>query len=124
MSRDPEYIRLINSSRWRNLRYAILDRNPFCHDCETEGISRSASEVHHILPVEAARSRSAMERRCYDPDNLVALCHECHKRRHRELGKNGREERRKREESQVKSFRQKYFSEDPGGIFGEGGGGQ
>lgn len=120
MTHNPEYRRLINSGRWRRLRHAVLERDPFCADCALAGVTRSATEVHHVVPVETVRGRGAMERLCFDTGNLVGLCHDCHRRRHQELGKNGAEEKRRREDRQREAFRKKYFGEDPGGGFQNG----
>lgn len=39
MSRNPIYIRLINSARWRKLRYEKLKDNPVCEVCAKSDIS-------------------------------------------------------------------------------------
>lgn len=45
---------------------------------EKQKIVRPMSEIHHIIPVSEG---GAM----WDESNLVTVCHECHKKRHREL---------------------------------------
>lgn len=93
-----EYTRLINTARWRDTRRMILARERgLCADCAAMGIYTAAREVHHIHPVEWERTPEAMERRMFDPTNLVALCHDCHRRRHRELAAKGLQPQRERE---------------------------
>lgn len=78
MSRNPIYIRLINSARWKRLRNEKLKECPVCEECAKNGISTLASEVHHIKPVESVAGVAAMERLMFDWMNLQSLCHACH----------------------------------------------
>ena len=41
MSRNPIYIRLINSARWKKLRNEKLKDSPVCEECAKNGISVS-----------------------------------------------------------------------------------
>lgn len=98
MSRSKEYQRLLNSKRWRELRATYLRAHPLCERCIEEGEAAgipggyitSAVDVHHITPVETAKSSIEMERLCYDPTNLRALCIPCHVKTHKEMGKSTR----------------------------------
>ena len=57
----------------------------------------SAVDVHHLKPVEGVGGRykdgdvlpdsvkEAMRQRCFDPDNVIALCIPCHIRIHKEM---------------------------------------
>ena len=52
-SKDPEELRGKTAERgydgvWRKFRLWFLKRHPICVDCETEGIVRAATEVHHV----------------------------------------------------------------------------
>lgn len=84
MSRDKEYQRLLNSAKWRELRAWKLQQNPLCELCQAEGFIRSAVDIHHIVPVESAKTRDEMARMCFDPGNLQALCIPCHIRVHKD----------------------------------------
>ena len=53
MSRNPFYIKMINSVRWKQLRAEKLRNNPICEVCETNDLSTLATEVHHKTPVES-----------------------------------------------------------------------
>jgi hypothetical protein len=53
MSRNPFYIKMINSVRWKQLRAEKLRNNPICEVCDTNDLSTLATEVHHKIPVES-----------------------------------------------------------------------
>ena len=90
MSRSREYQKLLNSRRWKELRAWKLRTTPLCEQCKEEGFFRSAIDCHHIVPVESARTQEEMERICFDPANLRALCIPCHMKVHKEMGKGTR----------------------------------
>lgn len=98
------YHRLLNTARWRRLRAAQLDLCPLCADCRTEGVLTPVTEVHHVVPVETARSSAEMARLCYEPLNLVSLCAACHYRRHKELRSHSAEESRRRAGQRARGF--------------------
>ena len=87
MSRDKNYQRLLNSKRWKLIRVEYLRAHPLCERCQAEGYIRSAIDVHHITPVEWAKTEQEMERLAYNVDgnNLQALCIPCHIKVHQEL---------------------------------------
>ena len=65
--------------KWRVLSERFRADNPLCHDCNWEGRTTPAEEVHHIKPIsEYPELRLKL-------DNIVALCKECHATRHRNL---------------------------------------
>lgn len=57
-------------------RFCVFENQGWkCADCG-EAIDFVCGEIHHIIPfIEKPNDHSL--------DNLVALCHECHKKRHR-----------------------------------------
>ena len=83
MSRNPIYIKLINSARWKKLRAEKLRANPVCEECAAHDASTLAAEVHHITPVESVSGVAAMERLMFSRMNLQSLCHACHAEIHR-----------------------------------------
>ena len=114
MSRSPHYIRLMNSRRWRALRMATIKRaKGLCEQCSAEGRVSAATEVHHIRPVESIKDPFVMEQLAYDPTNLKALCHYCHRQIHMDMHKGTKEEHRRRTKEDVDSFHQLMFGEDP-----------
>ena len=80
---------IYNSREWKELRIAKLrSTNGLCEECMKEGIVTSARCVHHIVPIETARTKDEMKRLAFDVNNLRALCFACHARIHKELGSN------------------------------------
>ena len=80
---------IYNSKEWKELRIAKLrSTNGLCEECLKEGIVTSARCVHHIVPIETARTKDEMKRLAFIVNNLKALCFACHARIHKELGSN------------------------------------
>ena len=78
------YNRLINSARWRAIRAQQLAEHPFCELCAKKGVyyQTGATEVHHIVPIDSARTEEEAERLAYSPSNLSSLCRACHSKLH------------------------------------------
>ena len=91
MSKDANYIRMINSKRWLQLRKKKLSAQPLCEDCKRSGIIEPATEVHHVVPCETARSVKDMEGLMFDYNNLRSLCHDCHVITHKAMKSHSRE---------------------------------
>jgi 5-methylcytosine-specific restriction endonuclease McrA len=80
---------IYNSREWKELRIAKLrNARGLCEECLKQGIVTSARCVHHVLPIETARTKDEMKRLAFDVNNLRALCFACHARIHKELGSN------------------------------------
>ena len=81
---------IYNSREWQELRIAKLRANPLCEECMKQGIATSARCVHHIVPIETARTKDEMKRLALDCglNGLMSLCFACHARIHKELGSN------------------------------------
>ena len=87
---------IYNSREWKELRIQKLRANPLCEQCQKDGEAagipggyiRSATCVHHIVPIETARTKEEMRRLAFDWNNLMSLCKSCHARIHKELGSN------------------------------------
>lgn len=117
MSKDKDYIKLIHTTRWVNLRIRVLSEVPSCERCLMEGYLTAASEIHHRRPVETATTFREKERLMFDRSNLMSLCHACHVKTHIEMGKGSKEEKKVRREKELKRFHDFYFGKDgdPGG---------
>ena len=86
MSRDPQYQRLLNDKRWKLLRAQVFRRsNGLCELCLKEGIYTPGVDVHHIQPVEQAKTVQEMERLAYNPNNCQLLCVACHIKVHQSM---------------------------------------
>ena len=111
MGRDKDYVKMINSARWRELRGRALAAHPLCQDCEAQGLWVPATEVHHVVPVETAFGYAEKERLMFNPTNLRCLCHSCHMREHRDAGKNTREGRKQRRKDRLDMVRATFFED-------------
>ena len=109
MSKDHDYIQAIHSPRWHQLRRAILTAHPLCQRCQEEGRIRSATEVHHIRPVEEGTNRREKLTLMFDPHNLRALCHDCHVLTHTEMGRSGRQANIQRKAQQAQTVNKRFF---------------
>ena len=80
---------IYNSREWKDLRIAKLrSTDGLCEECLKHNIVTSARCVHHVVPIETARTKDEMKRLAFDEHNLMALCFACHARIHKELGSN------------------------------------
>ena len=87
---------IYNSREWKELTILKKRANPLCEQCIKDGEAvgipggyiRSATCVHHIIPIETARTKDEMRRLAFDWNNLMSLCKSCHARIHKELGSN------------------------------------
>lgn len=85
--KSKDIYKLYNTQTWRRLREGYLMEHPLCENCLLVDKITPAKEVHHIKPI--SRGVDEYEMRClaYDPNNLRALCEECHDEEHRKLNK-------------------------------------
>lgn len=103
---------MMNSRRWRRLRAAYLSAHPVCEDCEEQGRTTIATEVHHIRPIESAAGRSGdMQELAFNPCNLRALCRPCHIEAHRVLHSNSLSSSKERARAELSAFESAYLSE-------------
>ena len=82
---------IYNSREWKELRIAKLrSTNGLCEEWLKQGIVTGARCVHHVVPIETARTKDEMRRLAIDCglQGLRALCFACHARIHKELGSN------------------------------------
>ena len=80
---------IYNSKEWKELRILKLrSTRGLCEECLKEKVNTQAYCVHHIVPIETARTKEEMKRLAFDEHNLMSLCRSCHARIHRELGSN------------------------------------
>ena len=87
---------IYNSREWKQLREAKLTAQPLCEMCLKEGRKqgvrrgyvRSATVVHHIVPIETATTKDEMWRLAIGCglSGLMSLCRPCHNRLHNDMG--------------------------------------
>lgn len=80
MSKNEQYRRLIASKRWARLALELKTEAGW--QCSRCGAVTQRLAVHHIRPVEMARTAEEMEARCFDRHNLKVLCFDCHSKEH------------------------------------------
>ena len=80
--RNNKWGKYYNDKRWKMLRQWQIINFPICYDCMFNGISRPATEVHHVIPFSEGKTMEEKYNLLLDPNNLVSLCSECHDKRH------------------------------------------
>ena len=103
---------IYNSREWKALRLLKLQQNPLCemHYAKGKGKIVSAHCVHHIVPIETAKTMDEMRRLAFDPKNLQSLCDECHAKIHKEMGKGTKELRMERAQARNDRWRDRLFA--------------
>lgn len=108
MSRNRDYQRMLNSREWKELRASYLREHPLCEQCLAEGFNTPAIDCHHIIPVETANDMASMRRLAFSPNNLRALCIQCHVKAHKDLRSKSVEVHKQREESSLQRWIEKH----------------
>lgn len=62
-----------------------LAEHPLCEDCELEGKTTAADEIHHVTEILSGETLEEMTALAYDPNNLRALCKYHHHLTHNKL---------------------------------------
>ena len=109
---DARYRKLIHTNKWRQLRKDKLAATIWCEDCEEQGRKTLATEVHHLTPILSSDLPSQMAELAYDRNNLRALCHRCHCRRHSTTWKNKKAQAQATAKAAHESFCNRFFSDD------------
>ena len=115
MSRDPRYQKLLNSKQWQEVKAIVWKRaNGLCEMCMKEGIVTGSGttqlDCHHIVPVESGRTVQEMERLCYDVNNIMLVCQDCHIKIHTEAKSHTKE---KVQENKARARRRFMEANDP-----------
>lgn len=76
-----------NSKGWKTLRNAYYCSHPLCERCLLKGISKQTDEIHHIIPYLTGKTEDERWRLLLDPNNLQALCSQCHDEVHKQMKK-------------------------------------
>ncbi len=111
--KDPNYVKIIQSTKWRKLRNKYLSEHPICERCG----AALATEVHHRIPLtKFVNDPEKMEQMAFDEENLMAVDSSCHVQLHKELGKYkySKDNSKKYHKEQVINFFKNYFGEEYG----------
>lgn len=109
MSKDCNYIRMIQSNQWKELRKMKLTNNPVCEDCEVRGLIEPATEVHHIIPVESSLNMGDMKSLMFSYSNLKSMCHTCHSEAHKGMKSHTRKGVRENVDKRNERFKSRYL---------------
>ena len=99
----PEHMRMLNSKRWAETKAIVKARaKGLCEWCIRDGkeygrktgnaaLARTGwlkpgVDCHHLVPFESAKTIDEAERLCYNPNNVVLLCVEHHRKEHNQKG--------------------------------------
>ena len=114
---------IYNSREWQELRIAKLrSTDGLCEECLKQGIVTAARCVHHIVPIETARTKDEMHRLAIECglQGLQALCFACHARIHKEMGSNTAKIVRQRAEARqdrwADNLMSKFLKQEDNGI--------
>lgn len=77
------YAYLYKRKKWRQLRQAVLDKEPFCRYCKREDKLKLAEVVDHIKPHKGDM------RLFYQRSNLAPCCYSCHNSRKQQFERGG-----------------------------------
>lgn len=84
-AKHQKYAKLLNSKEWQELRmWKIRECGGLCERCKKEGYITAAKIVHHIVPVESVEEERMAEV-CFNKNNLMLLCRDCHHKVHEEM---------------------------------------
>lgn len=112
---DERYRKLIHTRKWRELRKKKLTSTIWCEDCRDAGRNELATEVHHVTPILSSDLPSQMAELAYDYNNLRALCHRCHCRRHSMKWKDKKAQAKATAQEAHESFVSRFFGNPPDG---------
>lgn len=119
---------IYQSREWKELTILKKRANPLCEQCIKDGEAigipggyvKSVECVHHIIPIETARTKEEMRRLAFDWNNLMSLCKPCHARIHKELGSNTAKMVRVRAEARQDRWKDnlmsKFIKQEDNGI--------
>lgn len=82
---NAKWNRYYQNKGWKRLRDWFMSTHLICEDCMFEGRSVPAANCHHRVPFSWFVDDKDRMTALLDEDNLVALCEDCHHKRHKEL---------------------------------------
>ena len=83
----PEQKRFYSTKRWMKCRDTFLSDHPLCERCLKVGRAVPAEHVHHKIELNENNYKDPLI--ALNPDNLEALCQECHTKEHHKLSEVG-----------------------------------
>lgn len=80
-----KYSKYYDKSAWRELRNKYIMQHPLCEECQKNGVTEAATDVHHKVPWSWGVTEADKMSLLLDPDNLQALCEHHHYLKHKHL---------------------------------------
>lgn len=106
--RRQERQKLYQLKQWRDLSKQYRMEHPLCERCLAEGRTKESQQVHHLVsPFEWGLSEEEKLKRLLNPNNLQALCVQCHVDIHKEKDKKKKTEEIDESESESSEEKQK-----------------
>lgn len=109
MAKDANYIKLITTQRWKQLRLVKLKAQPLCECCKGQGKYTLATTVHHITPVESVTTIEQMEVLMFEYNNLMSVCEPCHAEIHTEMFSHTKASVKKANERRTQRFIDRFL---------------
>lgn len=97
----------MNSAQWQRTRRLQLSRQPFCEECRKQGRITAAQCVHHIEPIESAKTKEKMADLAFRMSNLQSLCYDCHHEIH--TGSHTKEAHQQRNNDRLEQWKAKHL---------------
>ena len=117
---------IYNSKEWKQLREAKLQQQPLCEMCQEEGRKRgikrgyvrSATCVHHIVPIETATTKDEMWRLAIGCglSGLMSLCRPCHHKLHNDACYHTKEAVKERKQSAFERWKERQSKRNNDGT--------
>ena len=85
-----------------------LTKQPFCQECARQGIVTAAQCVHHIKPIESAKTPEQMEELAFNFGNLSSLCFEHHAAVHAAERSHSREAHQQRTRDRLEQWKARH----------------
>ena len=117
MAHSKQYVKLMNSVRWQRLRLEWMNEHPLCQECRAKGLVVAARCVHHITPIESAKTDRGMEMLAFSTTNLMSLCFRCHGEIHKAERSHSKEAHKQRQEEALARWKERRKNINPGGGF-------
>ena len=102
------YQRIMNSRAWKELRTGYLRDHPLCVECQRQGVIRAARCIHHVIPIESAKTDEDAWTLATNRTNLQALCFECHANIHRGERSHSKEAHQQREAERLERWKRRH----------------
>ncbi len=84
--RNNKWGKYYGNKKYKNLRDWYMSTHVLCQDCLFNGRSVPATQLHHIIPFSQGKTEDERMYLLMDWEhNFVALCDECHDKRHGKL---------------------------------------